>query len=321
VLRARVRAALAGSQGWEEFAGRLRSSGVLVRERYSTRNPDELTGYAVELPTTGVRGGTGQQTIWFGGGKLAPDLSLPQLRARWEQGEAEAGPRPAGRQPDADRADRPGTGRPTAARPDPAAGLTELDRRRLWAAASNAVRHAGEHLRQASSFPSDAAAQATAQAAAASAAEVLSAVSCLVERKRGGPLHATAEDFSRAARDLHRRTAPPSARSRSTRTAAGGLLRAGLVKRAETRQLLSLLSSLTALAESLARLRETQGRAAQALAARRAAEQLTSEQHRRAGAASAAVSTVVRHGPVSAGLPPPHRLPGRPAPRGASPSR
>ena len=36
VLRAPVRAALAGSAGWEDFAGRLRLSGVLVRERCST---------------------------------------------------------------------------------------------------------------------------------------------------------------------------------------------------------------------------------------------------------------------------------------------
>ena len=85
VLRARVRAALAGSAGWEEFAGRLRLSGVLVRERYSTRDPGELTGYAVGLLATGARGSTGQQVVWFGGGKLAPDLSLPQLRARWDQ--------------------------------------------------------------------------------------------------------------------------------------------------------------------------------------------------------------------------------------------
>ncbi|MBC7678916.1 MAG: relaxase/mobilization nuclease domain-containing protein, partial [Pseudorhodobacter sp.] len=85
VLRARVRAALAGSGGWEEFADRLRRSGVLVRERYSTRDPGELTGYAVGLPATGVQDRAGQQTVWFGGGKLAPDLSLPQLRARWGQ--------------------------------------------------------------------------------------------------------------------------------------------------------------------------------------------------------------------------------------------
>jgi hypothetical protein len=176
-------------------------------------------------------------------------------------------------------------------------------------------------MRHASNHPFDASAQATAQAAAASVGEVLGAVSWLVERKRGGPLHAAAEDYGRAARDLHRRTVPATARSRSTRTATGALLGARLVKRAETRHLLSLLVQLTALSESLARLRETQGRAAQALVARRAAEQLASEHHRRAGAASAAVSTAVGRGPAIAEPPPPHHVATAPATRGASPSR
>ena len=290
VLRSRARVALAGSDGWEDFADRLRSSGVLVRERYSTRAPDEITGYAVGLPTTGVRDATGQQTVWFGGGKLAPDLSLPQLRARWNHQDGTS-PETGNSQPSVGRAGRPRPRRQTGAPPGPAADLSDLDRRRLWVAAENAVRHADEHIRQASSHPSDAAAQATAQAAAAAAAEVLSAVSWLVERKRGGPLHAAAEDYSRAARDLHRRTVPASGRSRSTRTAAGALVGALLVRRAETRQLLSLLARLTALSESLALLRETQGRAAQAVAARRAAERLAGEHLRRSGAASAAVST------------------------------
>ncbi|MBW3648361.1 MAG: relaxase/mobilization nuclease domain-containing protein [Actinobacteria bacterium] len=310
VLRARVRAALAGSQDWEEFADRLRLSGVLVRERYSTRDPDELTGYAVGLPTNGARDRVGQQTVWFGGGKLAPDLSLPQLRARWEQDVW------------ASRADRPGASRPAGYRPDPIGDLSELDRRRLWVGAENAVHRADADMRHASRHPFDAAAQATAQAAAASAAEVLGAVSWLVERKRGGPLHAAAEDYGRAARDVHRRTVPATARSRSTRTAAGALVGARLVKRAETRQLLSLLARLTALTESLARLRETQGRAAQALAARRAAEQLASEHLRRAGAASAAVSTAVRRGgSVSTEPVAPHRTASGPPVRGASSSR
>jgi hypothetical protein len=39
VLRGRVRAALAGSQDWQEFTDRLRRSGVQVRERYSTKTP------------------------------------------------------------------------------------------------------------------------------------------------------------------------------------------------------------------------------------------------------------------------------------------
>jgi len=72
VLRGRVRAALVGSTNWEEFADRLHASGVLVRERYSTVNDGEITGYAVALPPEVGR----EQSVWFGGGKLAPDLDV-----------------------------------------------------------------------------------------------------------------------------------------------------------------------------------------------------------------------------------------------------
>ena len=267
VLRGRVRAALAGSNGWEEFAGRLRSSGVQVRERYSTRNPGELTGYAVGLLPAGVRGRE-QGITWFGGGKLAPDMSLPQLRARWEQDGESNDPQPAARHAGAGRAHAP-AGISTGSQSGSAEDLSGLDRRRLWVAAQRAVQRAEAEIRHASTHPFDPAAQAAAQAAAASASEVLGAVSWLVHRKRSGPLHTASEDYGRAARDQHRRTVPATPRSRSTRTAAGRLLRAGLVKRPETRQLLSLLAQLSALSESLAQLRETQGRAAQALAARR----------------------------------------------------
>ena len=53
---------------------------MLVRRRYSTLSPGEVTGYAVGMP-----GHTGKdgQVIWYGGGKLAADLTLPKLRARW----------------------------------------------------------------------------------------------------------------------------------------------------------------------------------------------------------------------------------------------
>ena len=180
------------------------------------------------------------------------------------------------------------------------------------------MRRAQSDISHASSHPTDAAAQA----AAASAAEVLVAVSWLVERKRGGPLHAAAEDYGRASRELHRRTVPATVRSRSARSAAGALLSARLVKGTETRQLLALLARLTALSESLARLRDTQGRAAQALAARRAAEHLASEYQRRAQAASAAVaravSTASTRVPPSIVLPPPYRTTSVPASRGPS---
>ena len=47
----------------------------------STRNPAEVTGYAVALPGDAAEDGG---PVWFGGGKLAADLTLPKLRRRWE---------------------------------------------------------------------------------------------------------------------------------------------------------------------------------------------------------------------------------------------
>ena len=53
---------------------------MLVRRRYSSIHPGEVTGYAVGLAAHTSRDG---QVIWYGGGKLAADLTLPKLRARW----------------------------------------------------------------------------------------------------------------------------------------------------------------------------------------------------------------------------------------------
>jgi hypothetical protein len=299
VLRGRVRAALVGSQDWEEFTDRLRRSGVQVRERYSTRNPGEVTGYAVALSPRGI-GSSDEQPVWFGGGKLAPDLSLPQLRARWDApGGADT---PTGGPDTSERTESSRGSSTTHSRRQAEVGLSELERRRLWLSAQHCVRDAAEQIRQASGPQAGPADRAAAQAAASAASEMLHALSWLVEHKRGGPLRAAADSYDRAARDLHRRTVPATARSRTVRSAAGALLGTRLVKRAETRQLLALLSQLSLLTESLARLREVQGRATQAQAARRAAEQLTAEHSRRASAASAAVSPFVTSAPA-AGLP------------------
>jgi hypothetical protein len=53
----------------------------VTRVRNSTTRPGEITGYAVALPAD--RAGT-SQPVWFNGGKLAPDLTLPRVRQRWE---------------------------------------------------------------------------------------------------------------------------------------------------------------------------------------------------------------------------------------------
>jgi len=43
----------------QEFFTRLDQAGVLVRKRFSTRNPAEVTGYAVALPGDTSRAGPG----------------------------------------------------------------------------------------------------------------------------------------------------------------------------------------------------------------------------------------------------------------------
>jgi len=79
-LRRDVCTAAAGARTEEEFFTGLARAGLLVRRRCSVKNPGEVTGYAVALPQHTTRDG---QVVWYGGGKLAADLTLPKLRARW----------------------------------------------------------------------------------------------------------------------------------------------------------------------------------------------------------------------------------------------
>ena len=74
-----VRAASAASKDEAEFVRRLRGSGALVRPRYASGGKEAVVGYSVAL-----RSRAGDTPIWFGGGKLAKDLTLPHLRQHWE---------------------------------------------------------------------------------------------------------------------------------------------------------------------------------------------------------------------------------------------
>ena len=74
-----VREASVASKDEAEFVRRLRGSGALVRPRFETGGQEAVVGYSVALRTTG-----GAAPIWFGGGKLAKDLTLPHLRQFWE---------------------------------------------------------------------------------------------------------------------------------------------------------------------------------------------------------------------------------------------
>jgi hypothetical protein len=119
-LRRAVSAAAAASSGEEEFFAHLEQAGVVVRKRFSTRNPGQVTGYAVALPTDTTRSGG---PVWYSGGKLAPDLALPKLRHRWN-GQA-AGP--AG---------------------GPAAPLTPAERAAIWDHVTRTAAGATEQIRQ-----------------------------------------------------------------------------------------------------------------------------------------------------------------------------
>jgi hypothetical protein len=53
---------------------------VLVRERFRVKSPGQVSGLSVALPGDTTRAGG---PVWYGGGKLAADLSWPKLRQRW----------------------------------------------------------------------------------------------------------------------------------------------------------------------------------------------------------------------------------------------
>lgn len=82
-LARQVRAASAGSASREDFERLLTEHpDVVVAWRYSQQNPGEVTGYRV-----GRRGDADARGVpaWFSGSRLAPDLSLPKLIARWNE--------------------------------------------------------------------------------------------------------------------------------------------------------------------------------------------------------------------------------------------
>ena len=80
-----VRACATASRDESEFVRRLRDEGVQLRPRYAEGGTEEVVGYSVRLPgpDLGVR-----RSVWYGGGRLARDLTLPMLRRSWGQTEA-----------------------------------------------------------------------------------------------------------------------------------------------------------------------------------------------------------------------------------------
>jgi hypothetical protein len=75
VLERVVRACATAASDEADFVGRLRGEGVLWRARFGEGGRSEVVGYCVALPAR-----HGERPVWYGGGRLSRELTLPRLR-------------------------------------------------------------------------------------------------------------------------------------------------------------------------------------------------------------------------------------------------
>lgn len=237
-LKREVSTAAAAASSEPEFFGLLQKAGLLVRKRFSTRDQGTVTGYAVALAydTTGMG-----EPVWYGGGKLAADLTLPKLRRRWTGG-------PPGGQP----AD---------------GGFTGGERAAVW---DHAARTAAETAAQIRSLTAAGDRAGAADAAWAAADTLHAAASALGSRV----VRQAASAYDRAARMPYGRIPQPTPAGNNLRRAARLLSAAAFIGHDRPLAQIALTARLAALADAVAELRQAQQHAAQASAARNAAERL-----------------------------------------------
>lgn len=197
-LARKVRACASAATDEAEFVRRFRRTGAMIKPRYAAGRDDVIVGYSVaERPPKGVR------PVWFGGGHLAKDLTLPRLRGAWadspEQATAAVAEWGA-----AARGRRPISAGAEAHEPDP----------QLWAHYSDEVSRLRETLRAVPVEDHGTWAQVARETSGAFAAW------STATEPTPGPLAAAADELSKTAQ-LRRyparpvRTAGPSARGAS----------------------------------------------------------------------------------------------------------
>ena len=280
-LRRHVTTAAAGAGSEQEFFALLDAAGVLVRQRFSAKNPGQVTGYAVALPGDTAKDGG---PVWYGGGKLAPDLTWPKLRQRW------AGPGTA-----------PG---------DP---FTAAERNAIWEHAARAAEDAAAWIRLLSG--TDPAAAADAAWAASDTLHV--AAAALGSRI----LRQAADAYDRAARAPYARIPAPTPAGNQLRRAARLITAFAYLTKDPSLTPIVLLTRLAALAEAVAGLRQAQQHAAQAASALQAAQQLHAAAGTRAGPAAANRARASPAALAGASFPPPPRPPRRPPRTQPAPAR
>jgi hypothetical protein len=250
-LRRHVCGAAAGARTEREFFDQLASAGVLIRKRYSTQHPGQVTGYAVGLPHHLGRGGG---MIWYGGGKLAADLTLPKLRGRWELHSRSA--EQSGHVPGVGA----GAGRLAAD------GLTVGERELIYGHAARQAAHAAEHIRYCARRDPGRAADAAWAAA--------DAIHAAARVTNSGALRCAADAYDRAARAPFGRFPPCTSAGNRLRTAARALALIGQPDGDAYLAALALIGNLVALTLAVAELRQAQQQAVRAAGARTAAEHL-----------------------------------------------
>jgi hypothetical protein len=238
VLRARIADAAGQAQGEAEFFAQLRRSGVLVRLRFSETDPGQVTGYAVTLA---VHTGCDGSLRWYGGGRLAADLTLPRLRHRWAR----------------QRQAREGAG---------TFRFTVLERDLLYRHAGRQAALAAEQIRRSAGKDPNAAADAAWAAAAA--------FDVTADALHDPALRDAADAYDRAARTAYGQIPRRTADGDRLRVLARLLALAGDLSGDNTVLAGALLSNLVGLAVAVAELRQAQQHAAQASAARKAAEHM-----------------------------------------------
>src|SRR5580693_79295 len=234
MLRRQVATAAASANSEDEFFARLDQAGVLVRKRFSITNPGQVTGYSVALPGDTAKDGG---SVWYGGGKLAADLTWPKLRQRWTG---------------------PGT-----ASGDP---FTAGERNAIWEHAARAAEDAAARIRLLAG--TDPAAAADAAWAASDTLHV--AAAALGSRV----LRQAADAYDRAARPPYARIPFPTPAGNQLRRAARLISAFAYLTKDPALTPIVLLTRLAALAEAVAGLRQAQEHAAQAAGALHAARHL-----------------------------------------------
>ncbi|MEU5877299.1 hypothetical protein [Spirillospora sp. NPDC047279] len=248
-LRRTVVTAATGAVSEAEFFARLQDGGTLVKQRPSKVNPGEVTGYAVALAGHANQGG---EPVWFSGGKLAPELSLPKLRQRWGAGPggpADGRSGPPVRGPDGLGGSRTG------------AGLTHAQRAAIYQLAGKAAVAASQQMR----WTTDPNARADVASAASDVLHVAAAIT------QNGQLAEAADSYARAAREPHGQRPIPTRHGGALRPAGRALAIACVGRRRDiTLELAALLMVLADIADNFAEHRAAQRRLFEAAAARKA---------------------------------------------------